>query len=218
MIVCPICNFELNDPLIIERYHTEFGGEDLSYDIYRCDNCEVEFCSPMKAAPAGWYEEKQSYPWRWEFDKAINDIGNAKKTILEIGCGPGHLIEKLGSLGHEVYGIEINEIAIIEAKTRDLKVLNLQIEEYCSHFGRNFFDIIIFFHVLEHLEKPIEFLNEINKLLTLDGRILFSVPNPNRIHRLLNIYPPYERPPHHLIRNFSLKELKLLWRKMVLIF
>jgi 2-polyprenyl-3-methyl-5-hydroxy-6-metoxy-1,4-benzoquinol methylase len=46
------------------------------------------------------------------------------------------------------------------------------------------FDTIIMSHVLEHIEKPIEVLKHISRMLTDNGVFIISVPNAKSFHRL----------------------------------
>lgn len=205
---CPVCSWEKQFEKVA-AYETSFREMTLSHEVYLCPHCLVEFCHPMAAAPEGWYEEVQSYPWRWEFSKVAGELGSPPKRILEFGCGPGDLLFELTRIGHSVFGIEINERVLAEARMRGLEVLHVQPEDYSSHFPPISFDVILFFHVLEHVEDPIRFLRSAWRLLRDDGLIVFSVPNPRNVNRLLGFYPSYARPPHHLIRNFSEKGLEI---------
>ena len=58
------------------------------------------------------------------------------------------------------------------------------------------YDLIVHSHLIEHIYSPVEFLNNINKLLTLDGIHGFSIPNlkkmiENGYANALNFEHPY---------------------------
>jgi len=70
------------------------------------------------------------------------------------------------------------------------------------------FDVITFFEVLEHQDKPKEFLKMIKELLKNEGYIAGSVPNRNRLFAEIDWkYYPGDYPPHHFLR-FSKESLQ----------
>lgn len=101
----------------------------------------------------------------------------------------------------------------MEAVKRNLgvdTVYAMSLEEF-YHFARERglkFDVITFFEVLEHQDRPMEFLRMVKELLKDSGYIAGSVPNNESIfweelHRK-NSWGDY--PPHHFLR-FSRKAL-----------
>lgn len=96
-------------------------------------------------------------------------------SILEIGCGDGALLEELAGQGARVIGVEPGEAAAAAAAARRLEV-------YCepfraSRFSEQRFDQIVHHTVLEHVERPLEFLREQLGLLATGGRIICCVPD-----------------------------------------
>lgn len=82
--------------------------------------------------------------------------------------------------------------ARFKAKDVELKVCNLAIQSI--PFGDNYFDIVIFTEVFEHLLPPTEtILREVSRVLHPEGRLIFSTPNfarlQNRIKLLVGISP-----------------------------
>lgn len=53
------------------------------------------------------------------------------------------------------------------------------------NFGNNKFDIISIWHVLEHVQKPEEYIKKIYSLLKNNGKLLIEVPNFNAWTRKL---------------------------------
>lgn len=118
-------------------------------------------------------------------DKAITFIKKflpelKDKTILDIGCGGGHDIKLLESLGaKDIFGIDSSKYMINEAKTLVKKPGNLvvgSIEK--TPFKTNFFDIAIgrfSLHFLENLDKAYK---EIARILKKGGLLIFVVQHP----------------------------------------
>lgn len=105
-------------------------------------------------------------------------ILNQPKISLEIGCREGlfsrTLKEKLQV--QETWGVEPDE----KVKNDALANLDHFINEFFNKdtlLPNNYFDLIIFNDVLEHLYDPWEALNKAKDLLKNDGQIIISLPN-----------------------------------------
>jgi len=153
------------------------------------------------AAPPEYYN--YAVPeWRWEYGRALQDIERycpQGGVILEIGCSEGHFLKRIDQAKYKVYGLDFNPDAIAKAQHRRLNCYAMTLEEFQEAFPDFRADIVCFFHVLEHLESPSRFLEQVVSILKDEGRIIFSVPNPNRI-RLKFGREDGDYPPHHLIR------------------
>ncbi len=95
--------------------------------------------------------------------------------VLDIGCGPGHLLRAFQRRGWDVTGTEMSEAAAAIAREQ-LKIP--------VHVGKlvelNFaapFDAIVMWHVLEHFSHPGEALRKVHSLLRPNGVFLVAVPN-----------------------------------------
>jgi SAM-dependent methyltransferase len=108
-------------------------------------------------------------------DEACPTGGPHGLAVLEIGCGDGALMERLAQRGANVVGVEPGKAAAAAARARGLEV-------HCepfrpSRFAEQRFDLIIHHTVLEHIERPLEFLDDQLGLLAADGRIICCVPD-----------------------------------------
>ena len=55
------------------------------------------------------------------------------------------------------------------------KVVNTDI--FNANYENNFFDTILMFHVLEHLDDPVKTLKEIRRILKPNGKLIISTPD-----------------------------------------
>lgn len=106
---------------------------------------------------------------------------------LEFGCGEGRLGARLKEFGHIVYGVEKNFTAADTARSILDRVYVGDIENIEFDVSDEFFDIIIFGDVLEHLIDPWKLLYRIKRYLTKDGIIISSIPNVQYFPVLFNL-------------------------------
>lgn len=100
------------------------------------------------------------------------------KTILDVGCSNGEFgaaLKRKHSV--EVWGIEpFESFGKLAIKKLD-KVFIASIEGALKELPDNFFDVIYFNDVLEHLIDPYSVLEQIKSKLKPDGIVISSIPN-----------------------------------------
>lgn len=106
--------------------------------------------------------------------KAVQRLARGERlTILDIGCFPYHVALALERLGHRVFGISSFHEPV---KRRNIAVLNVERDSF-PHKD-DFFDLILFNEVLEHLpQSPILALLEMRRVLKKDGFLMVTTPN-----------------------------------------
>jgi len=124
--------------------------------------------------------------------KAGGNAGGSLR-VLDIGCGRGVLLEGFRALGHDATGVE--------RKGSPFEGLPGVV---CGHlaaldFAPASFDLIVLWHVLEHLDDPRETLRQAQRLLRPDGSLFISVPNFGSLQsRLFRGYWFHLDLPRHL--------------------
>ena len=98
----------------------------------------------------------------------MTDVAPAR--VLDIGCGRGQLLEAFRQQGAEVVGLEREEFP---ERPAYVHIGALQ----DARFAAEKFDIIIIWHVLEHLTSMQKTLDAIDAHLTDNGTIAIAVPN-----------------------------------------
>ena len=96
-------------------------------------------------------------------------------AILEVGCGDGALLEDLARRGARVVGVEPGQAAAQLARNRGLEIYQEPFRP--DRFEQQRFDLIVHHTVLEHVERPVEFIADQLELLAADGRIICCVPD-----------------------------------------
>lgn len=104
---------------------------------------------------------------------------NSLKTssrILDLGCGLGYnsvILKKIHPF------LEIHGVDIIEKTNIPQFILYQQVDldKGSLPYPNDFFDAIIFSHVIEHLKTPLDLGLEINRVLKKGGLIYVEAPN-----------------------------------------
>ena len=147
--------------------------------------------------------------------------------ILELGCGTGRNAMFIKKYFNKV---EYHGIDILPEEKVDsfINFRNVNLEESELPYEANYFDSIIFTHVLEHLSNPLSLGNEINRILKKGGRIYVEAPNWSSIlvpsfgfhreqHNPFNFYddPTHIKPwTKHGIYEFLSENCKLKVQKV----
>lgn len=96
-------------------------------------------------------------------------------TLLDIGAGTGDFLNTCHKKGWNVYGVEPNNRARKLAFHEHGLDLYENLQE--STFKKGSLDVVTMWHVLEHLENPLEQLKLNYKLLKPDGLMVVALPN-----------------------------------------
>lgn len=127
-------------------------------------------------------QEEKSYFFthevRYQFIlEQIQKTAKEKKLrILDIGCFPYHIGKSLELLGHIVSGISSYHEPI---KQKNIAILNIEKDKF--PYANNFFDMVLFNEVIEHLsQSPVAPLKEIHRVTKKDGYIVITTPNISR--------------------------------------
>ncbi len=107
--------------------------------------------------------------------RLIETLMEENKSILDIGCGDGMLMEQLEkNLSAKTHGIEINRDLAAKAIARGFNVIHGDAEVDLTQYSNNSFDYVILSQTLQAMMKPKEILSE---LLRIGSRAIVSFPN-----------------------------------------
>lgn len=140
----------------------------------------VQSLAEPPAQAAGADVEKPSWYFEMVNTSLVTLTPETATKILDVGCGAGALGAHLksGRPDRELWGIEFVPEAAEKAKERLDHVFVGDVEKMSPlPVPKNFFDLIIFGDVLEHLLDPKSVLFRAKEHLSADGIILVCVPN-----------------------------------------
>jgi 2-polyprenyl-3-methyl-5-hydroxy-6-metoxy-1,4-benzoquinol methylase len=96
--------------------------------------------------------------------------------ILDVGCGDGFFLRSVKNIGWEVHGIEMSAAAVNRAKSMGVEQMTCGTFDDAS-YPENYFDVIRFWSVLEHIHDPVATLAKVRRLLKPGGLLVLQVPN-----------------------------------------
>jgi len=123
--------------------------------------------------------------------------------ILEVGCAEGELGKRIKErISVDYTGIELSDDAIVASS-----VLDKVIREPNVFLGEQQFDLIISFHVLEHIVDPWNNVENWSRMLAGDGYIVVEVPNQSG-----HPFIVFDTNPEH-IHQFNVASLSTLLQR-----
>jgi 2-polyprenyl-3-methyl-5-hydroxy-6-metoxy-1,4-benzoquinol methylase len=144
--------------------------------------------------------------------KLIESITNKKSgKLLDVGSGTGAFANEMKVNGWDVTGLEPDSGAIKVAK--DLYGLELQETDKLFELSSGNYDAITLWHVLEHVHQLQEYIAQLKRILTDDGRLIIAVPNytcyEEKVYK--QYWAAYDVPRH--LYHFSPAAMKTLMNK-----
>ncbi|HRZ43270.1 MAG TPA: class I SAM-dependent methyltransferase [Bacteroidales bacterium] len=192
--ICPVCADDRISPWmqVCDYFLT---GE--YFGIMQCDACSHRFTVPQPSPEViGKYYETSKYlshtdegkDFTGRLYRLIRGINLQRKyalvhhfkqgtSILDIGCGTGHLLGFFRKQGWKTTGIE--PAAMPRQFARDHLKLDVHDEPELANLPGGSFSVVSMWHVLEHVPNPSQRLKEVHRLTAPDGIAVIALPNPD---------------------------------------
>lgn len=147
---------------------------------------KTDLTSEEKKVYRDYYSGKNrsNLRYRWYADTFFKKVKN--KRILEIGAGEGGVISQLNDK-NIVIGSDISESGVDQCNKLGIKCILNDISSEKLPFNNGTFDYVIMLEVLEHVKSPQIAIEEIQRVLKKNGKLIVSTPNPRMGHKF--IYP-----------------------------
>jgi methionine biosynthesis protein MetW len=118
--------------------------------------------------------------------------------VLDLGCGSGAFLERLrDERGCRGIGIEIDDALVAQCIRRDVRVLQLNLEDGLSLFDDDSFDVVLQIDTLQNLRHTEQLLRETARV---GHQAIVSFPNfahwPNRLSVLRGRMPVTKALPY----------------------
>lgn len=173
---------------ILYLFNSEDHVTKKSFKIYRCKKCNIDFPIPRPTSLDKYYPKmyrKYNFivnkVFNFFYKQKANNIDNffydnKNKTLLEIGCGDGLLLNFFKKKGWKVFGTE-RKVSINKLKAKKLNISN----KHLSKFPNKNFDLIMLNNSFEHLPDPHIIEKQFNKKLKKNGLLVINIPSANSL-------------------------------------
>lgn len=205
---CPICGSS-NRLLLGKPGKISDAFKDLSeigqVNVVRCLDCSGKYIHPMlyfseevlkKLYSLDFFKSNGAVEDTKNVGEKVRIMGNVKKlsgdargkTMLDIGCGTGEFLKAAADCGFNVTGIDVN------STTTEYVVNKYGFHTITGLFGAGTFahcsfDVVVLSHVIEHLQKPIDMLAVIYRILKPNGLFVMCTPNSDSLKEdIHNVY------------------------------
>jgi len=188
--VCAVCGSSAAAPLFHAKDPDGFSPEP--FRILRCASCGTAYVSPRPPNyELGAYYVRGYYGRPGEDSGALGRLfgrllmaeraakaarGLAPGRVLDVGCGDGTFLSAMRRRGWECWGVEVSEDGASRAAARPGLTIHDQPLEKLTLPPRSF-DLVTFWHSLEHVPDPAELIARAADLVKPGGRLLVAFPN-----------------------------------------
>ncbi|OYN86463.1 methionine biosynthesis protein MetW [Parenemella sanctibonifatiensis] len=130
--------------------------------------------------------------------QAIVDLVPPGSRVLDLGCGAGEMLAWLAEERDcRGTGVEIDPDAVLQAITRGVAVIELDMDEQLVEFADRSYDVVVMSRTLQAVRRPDLVLEQIHRI----GRsAVVSMPNfgywPHRVRLLRGRMPISKDLPH----------------------
>jgi 2-polyprenyl-3-methyl-5-hydroxy-6-metoxy-1,4-benzoquinol methylase len=165
---------------------------DFAFHYYECNACGLIFLGNIPDKLQKYYPDNYYY-----IPSDINELGSIAKPesykldILKSFCQNGHLLEIGPSSGAFSYlaqqaGFDVTTIEMNKAccdflnRSAGIKSFHCDNEiEKLSELSQ--FDVIVLWHVIEHLNNPWQMIEAAHEHLISEGILILAAPNPDAV-------------------------------------
>jgi SAM-dependent methyltransferase len=149
--------------------------QEIPIRFYICKSCACVFHTETTFRTGDYYDNPvRMASLSRSFDFILYYLRDKQcgLTALDVGCSNGNLMLLLKNQGFQTFGIEVSIEAREKASER-----GLQIYDSIESLGKHRFDLLLFSHVIEHVDAPAAFMNRYMPFLRDNGSIFVEVPS-----------------------------------------
>ncbi len=224
---CPICNSPEKSPFLSCKDNTVSRE---TFTIVQCNSCDFKYTNPRpNENKLGDYYKSEDYVShsntkkgfvnsayqlvrKYTLIKKLQLISHYHKTgkILDIGCGTGEFLKLFKDAKWQTTGIEPDPDALKMAVKN--YGLDIKQEVEIKNLETASFDVITMWHVLEHVPKLNERIEDLKRLIKPNGIIVIAVPNCTSLDAKIykQHWAAYDLPRH--LYHFSPKDIDTVFK------
>lgn len=169
------------------RLSSRVDGAGSMHFLYRCEACDSRFYDPVPQ-PDYHRHTNNTQSIRAYVESGAGIIvfvtnlapvmeGKQKGTFLDIGCGYGFAVDFVRQMyGWDVLGVEPSQYGAAGSAALGFPLYSELLSDPAQLGGRTF-DAIHSSEVIEHVTRPLAFLELVRKLLRDDGTFVMTTPS-----------------------------------------
>lgn len=127
--------------------------------------------------------------WHQNKIDSVCDVINSIdfSNCLDVGCASGHMFSEIAKRFPKAkyFGIDVYENAIEYAKKNYPKIEFKTASADNLPFRDNFFNLVIFYETIEHVENPIACLKEIKRVLKKGGILILAMDSGSILFKIV---------------------------------
>lgn len=191
---CPLCGSGDSEELFMATDHLVSSRQ---FMIRQCNRCSMAWThSPPPEVEAAGFYLSHDYISHSDKKRSLSDYlyhlarslmlkrkhkiisaatGLKQGKLVDIGSGTGYFAAFMQKKGWDVTGVEISR----EARTYSVErhSITVMAPEKMKKIADHSADSVTLWHVLEHLYKPDEWMGQIKRILSKEGKCIIALPN-----------------------------------------
>jgi len=171
VVICKQCGLVQTNPRMMEIHYLEFYESEYRKLYSSHETLDLFFKHQ--------YEQGKNI---YDFIKKTTKNNITGKFVIEIGSGSGGILKLFQDKGNTVLGFDLDEKFLDFGKSKGVNLKKGTIENLSKISQHP--DIVIYSHVLEHLNNPIKELKTLRKFLNNTSILYVEVPGLLNIHRV----------------------------------
>ena len=164
------------------------------FDLRRCPSCLVWWCDPLRLADVTPAEDGMERlgteasrharnTARLDFTRKHAPCGTHRR-LVEVGCMFGDFVHQAYDDGYQAFGLDHAELAIHEANRRRPGLVRMGVLDEAQPDAS--VDVVTAFEVVERMDRPDEFLDQVHRVLANDGVFVVESPAMESLRRYID--------------------------------
>ena len=131
------------------------------------------------------YDSKHSFVWKCGIDLIDLLAPRANESVLDLGCGTGHLTAQIASRGAQVLGIDSSADMILEAR-RNYPQLRFEVADARDFQPSERFDAVFSNAALHWMKEPHRVVESVYRALKTGGRFVAEFGGKGNLRKLID--------------------------------
>lgn len=131
-----------------------------------------------------WVQKYSLGPTRQYILSLYDEIINKEDKILDLGCGPGQLIQELLEINSDlnITGLDFSKAMLDISRERNPKAKHIMLDVANLDKINDKFNIIISTHSLPYYKDPKEVFMDLHSILEDDGRVIIAFASGDSLY------------------------------------